>query len=307
MTRWITYAHDSSPGVDRVGVLKDSTISGLAVGTTLLGLLEQGPEAMELAAARARAEPAERVALDDAHIRPLLTPPSLRDSMCFHEHIRNCRPTEVEPRHEQWPIFYFTNPQAVVGARDDVRISPECEKFDYELEIGAVIGVAGENLSPAEAEEAIIGYTIFCDWSARDLQRERLVMIKGKDGATTLGPTLVTKDEIEHRRSGKGFDLAMTVVLNGKPFSAGSWDTINWSFGDIVSYVSRGTRVVPGDVIGSGTVGWGCLLEHDISAPERFPGWLRPGDRVELEVELLGRLDHTIAEPTSWHPLSSGH
>ena len=131
-------------------------------------------------------------------------------------------------------------------------------------------------------------------------------MIKGKDGATTLGPVLVTRDEIEHRRKGKGFDLAMSVALNGIPFTEGNWSSIDWSFGDIVSYVSRGTRLVPGDVIGSGTVGWGCLLEHDISAPERFPGWLRPGDRVELEVELIGRLDHTIAPALPWHPLSSG-
>jgi 2-keto-4-pentenoate hydratase/2-oxohepta-3-ene-1,7-dioic acid hydratase in catechol pathway len=131
-------------------------------------------------------------------------------------------------------------------------------------------------------------------------------MIKGKDGATTLGPVMVTGDEIEHRRSAKGFDLAMTVTLNGTPFSAGNWSTISWSFADIVSYVSRGTRLVPGDVIGSGTVGWGCLLEYDISDPGRFPGWLTPGDRVELEIELIGRLEHTIAAPLPWHPLSSG-
>lgn len=300
MTRWITYA--GADGVDRVGTERDGMISGLAPGESLLGLLQSG----ELEAAAHRA-PAEIVALADARVRPLLTPPSIRDAMCFHQHIRNCRPTEVEPRHAQWPVFYFGNPQSVIGAHDDVRISPESEKFDYELEVGAVIGTVGENMSPAQAEASIVGYTIFCDWSARDLQRERLVMIKGKDGATTLGPVLVTRDEIEHRRAGKGFDLAMTVARNGEPFSAGNWSTIDWSFADIVSYVSRGTRLVPGDVIGSGTVGWGCLLEHDISAPERFPGWLKPGDRLELEIELIGRLDQTIAEPLPWHPLSSGY
>lgn len=300
MTRWISYA--GADGVDRVGVERDGLISGLAPGESLLGLLQSG----QLEAA-ARWAPADTVALQDVQVRPLLTPPSIRDAMCFHEHIRNCRPTEVEPRHEQWPVFYFGNPQSVIGAHDDVRISPESEKFDYELEVGAVIGTAGTNMSPDEAEASIVGYTIFCDWSARDLQRERLVMIKGKDGATTLGPVLVTRDEIEHRRAGKGFDLAMTVTRNGERFSAGNWSTINWSFGDIVSYASRGTTLVPGDVIGSGTVGWGCLLEYDISAPERFPGWLKPGDRMELEVELIGRLDQTIAEPLPWHPLSSGY
>lgn len=304
MSRFITYAHPGGP--DRLGVLRDDRIHGLDQGTTLLAVLASGPGGLAAAARRAADTPAETVSLDDVRIRPLLVPPSLRDAMCFHEHIRHCRPTENEPRHRQYPVFYFTNPQSVIGSRDDVRISPESEKFDYELEVGAVIGTAGENLSPDEAEAAIAGYTVFCDWSARDLQRERLVMIKGKDGATTLGPVLVTKDEIEHRRRAKGFDLAMTVRLNGTPFSAGNWSTIDWSFADIVSYVSRGTRLVPGDVIGSGTVGWGCLLEHAISAPDRFPGWLQPGDRVELEIESIGRLDHTIAEPLPWHPLSSG-
>jgi len=300
VTRWISYAHADGP--DRVGIERDGVISGLAPGVTLLGLLQSGE--LEEAAGW---EPVDTVALADVRVRPLLTPPSIRDSMCFHEHIRHCRPTEVEPRHEQWPIFYFGNPQSVIGAHDDVRISPESEKFDYELEVGAVIGTAGENMSPVEAEASIVGYTIFCDWSARDLQRERLVMIKGKDGATTLGPVLVTRDELEPRRSGKGFDLAMTVTRNGELFSSGNWSTINWSFADIVSYVSRGTKLVPGDVIGSGTVGWGCLLEYDISAPERFPGWLKPGDRMELEVDLIGRLDQTIAEPLPWHALSSGY
>jgi 2-keto-4-pentenoate hydratase/2-oxohepta-3-ene-1,7-dioic acid hydratase in catechol pathway len=302
MTRWISYAHGDG---DRVGVVRDGTIFGLKPGASLRGLLESG--VLDDAARRAVQSPFETLPLSDVQIRPLLIPPSLRDSMCFHQHIRNCRPTEVEPRHQHYPIFYFSNPQSIIGARDQVRISPESLKFDYELEVGAIIGTAAENMSPEQAEASIAGYTVFCDWSARDLQRERLVMIKGKDGATTLGPVMVTKDEIEHRRSSKGFDLAMTVTLNGTPFSAGNWSTIDWSFADIVSYVSRGTRLVPGDVIGSGTVGWGCLLEYEISAPDRFPGWLQPGDHVELEVELIGRLEHTIAGPLPWHPLSSGY
>lgn len=303
MTRWISYAHGD--GDTRVGVLVGDRIHGLPAEDTLRGLLEQGR--LGTAAVHALDDPVEVVDVDEVRIAPLLTPPSIRDSMCFHEHIRNCRPTEVEPRHEQWPVFYFGNPQSVIGAGDDVRISPESLKFDYELEVGAVIGAVGENLTPEEAEGIIAGYTIFIDWSARDLQRERLVMIKGKDGATTLGPVLVTADELEHRRHGKGFDLAMTVTRNGTKFSSGNWSTINWSFADIVSYVSRGTRLVPGDVIGSGTVGWGCLLEYDISAPDRFPGWLTPGDHVAFEVESIGRLEHTIVESLPCHPLSSGY
>ncbi|MFE2715289.1 fumarylacetoacetate hydrolase family protein [Streptomyces mirabilis] len=305
MTRWITYAGPA--GQDRAGIVLDGIVHGLEDGLSLRGLLEEGGAAALAAAAEAAAQaPVETVPYDDAVIRPLLRPPALRDAMCFNEHIRNCRPGELDPRHSRYPYFWFGNPAAILGARDDVRIFPESEKFDYELEIGAVIGTEGENLSPEEAEAAIVGYTVFCDWSARDLQRERLVAIKGKDGATTLGPVMVTKDEIEHRRAGKGFDLAMSVTRNGEVFTTGNWSSIDWSFGDIVSYVSRGTRIVPGDVIGSGTVGWGCLLEHAVSAPDTFPGWLKPGDRVELEVELIGRLQHRITEPVPWHPLSSG-
>lgn len=302
MSRWMTY--DNGAG-DRVGLVEGETILGLPEGETLLGLIQA--DDLEGAAQRARETPAETVAVANVKILPLLTPPALRDAMCFHEHIRNCRPHENDERHSQYPFFWFGNPHAIVGAHDEVRVPPESQKFDYELEVGAVIGRSGENLSPEEAEDAIVGYTIFCDWSARDLQRERLVTIKGKDGATTLGPVLVTKDELEDRRAGKSYDLDMVVRRNGEVFTRGNWSTINWSFGDIVSYVSRGARIAAGDVIGSGTVGWGCLLEWDISAQDRFPGWLKPGDRVELEIERIGTLDHTIAEPVDWHPLSSGH
>jgi hypothetical protein len=147
MTRWISYAHPGGP--DRVGVERGGEIRGLDPGESLLGLLQGGAGALAAAARRALETPAETVRLDDVRIRPLLTPPSLRDSMCFHQHIRNCRPAENEPRHQQYPIFYFSNPQSVIGARDEVRISPESRKFDYELEVGAVIGTTGENLSPA--------------------------------------------------------------------------------------------------------------------------------------------------------------
>jgi 2-keto-4-pentenoate hydratase/2-oxohepta-3-ene-1,7-dioic acid hydratase in catechol pathway len=146
MTRWISYAHGEG---DRVGVVRDGTIFGLKPGASLRGMLESG--ALDDAARRAVEWPFETAPLADVQIRPLLIPPSLRDSMCFHQHIRNCRPTEVEPRHQQYPIFYFSNPQSIIGARDQVRISPESRKFDYELEVGAIIGTAGENMSPQQA------------------------------------------------------------------------------------------------------------------------------------------------------------
>ena len=139
----------------------------------------------------------------------------MRDSMCFHEHIRNVLGSaDIDKRHTSYPVFYFSNPASVVGPLDDVAVSPGCEQFDYELEVAAVIGKAGTNIAPQDAASHIAGYTIYCDWSARDLQMDEMTLglgpAKGKDGATTLGPVLVTG-----RRKGKGFDLAMTVAING--------------------------------------------------------------------------------------------
>lgn len=300
MTKWITYRTD---GGERVGVVDSGTVYGLGEGETLLGLLERGAELPRLA--REALDGSETTPLEAVSVAPLLSPPLLVDGMCFWEHLRHCY-AEWDPRHEKWPFFYYGHARTIVGANDPVRMFTETARFDYELEIGAVIGKEGENLTPEEAEEAIVGYTILGDWSARDIQMDRIVPLKGKDGATTLGPVLVTKDEFEERRAGASFDVRMDVWLNGEQVSSGNWSTMNWSFGDLISYVSRGSRVVPGEVIGSGTVGWGCLLEFERAAPERFPGWLEPGDRVAMEVEGIGRTDQLVTEALPLHPLSSG-
>lgn len=270
------------------------------LGDGLEPLLEHGRKALE----------GEGVALDSVRLESPVTPWAVRDSMCFHEHIQNAL-GEIDPGHHKFPVFYVGNPMAIIGPSDVAHISPGCQMFDYELEVAAVVGKPGANIAPADAQQHIIGYTMYIDWSARDLQFEemklRLGPAKGKDGATTLGPVLVTADEFEAHRSGKGFDLAMSVAINGKPISKGNWSTINWSFNDVVAFTSRGTKLNAGDVLGSGTVGLGCLYEHFATNPDEFPGWLKPGDVVTFEVDLIGRMDLTVGEPEVLHPLSSGH
>lgn len=302
MSTWVTIRTDRG---ERVGVVADGTVHALDEGVSLLGLLTSGADLAE-SAARALASPALTIDVAQADIAPLLRPPVLADSAGFLDHLRHCFPS-IPEEHERLPFFYINNPLTVLGAHDPVAIAAESSQFDYELEIGAVLGRGGANLTPEEGSDAIAGYTIFVDWSARDLQFERSVVMKAKDAATTLGPFFVTKDEFESRRSGKGFDIRMDAVLNGRLMTSGNWSTIDWDFGDIVSYMSRGSQVSAGTVIGSGTVPWGCLLEFERARPDEFPGWLKPGDRVTLRVDLLGSVDHVIVESEPWPPLSTGY
>lgn len=195
-------------------------------------------------------------------------------------------------------VFYFTNPYAVVGPYDDVPVPPGCRTFDFELEVAAVIGTAGSDLSVAEAEHHIAGYTILNDWSARDVQahemRAHLGPAKGKDTVTTLGPVLVTADELRPFRHGASFDLAMRVSVNDVVIGEDRLSNMAWSFAEMVAYASRGTWVRPGDVLGSGTCGGGCLAElwgrhgRDAVPP------VRPGDVVTMTVEQLGTIRNRV-------------
>ncbi|GAB3854255.1 fumarylacetoacetate hydrolase family protein [Nocardioides maradonensis] len=305
--KFATYADES--GATHAAVLRDGKLYAVPNVSSVLDIIGDGLDAL-LAIGVAAVTYSVPVKADSVRLLAPVQPPAMRDSMCFHEHIRNCMGS-VDPLHEKFPAFYFSNHHAVLGPEDDAPISPGCEMFDYELEVAAVIGRPGSNIRPEDAREHIVGYTTYIDWSARDLQLEemevRLGPAKGKDGATTLGPVLVTADEFEPLRSGKGFDIGMSVAIDGVPISAGNWSTINWSFDDVVAYTSRGTHLRTGDVLGSGTVGQGCLLEQRALDPEGFRGWLREGEVVTFEVELIGRLDVRIAASSPRHPLSSGH
>jgi fumarylacetoacetate (FAA) hydrolase len=233
---------------------------------------------------------------------PVLTPPSVRDGYGYEGHVRTMwerRGGEVPEAWYRLAVFYFSNISEIRGPGDPVWAPRSSEELDYELEIAALIDTPARDLTPDRAEEAIGGYTIFNDWSARDLQRDetavRLGPAKGKDFASSFGPWLVTPDELEDARSGRGFDLAMTASVNGLETSRGRWSDAVHGLADITTRASADVLLQPGDLIGSGTVGSGCLLESRDATLGRY---LQPGDEVTLEVERLGRLySPVVARP----------
>jgi 2-keto-4-pentenoate hydratase/2-oxohepta-3-ene-1,7-dioic acid hydratase in catechol pathway len=307
---WTTYVSPSD-GQEHPAVVSGGAVHGLRTATRLIDLLGDDGERLARAGEQALADPLDVVAEADAELlAPVPAPTSVRDFYAHEAHVRTYREAngqEMDPDWYELPVFYFQNPAAIRPARAEIPMPPGCVKFDYELEFAAVIGRAGANLAPDEAEAHIAGYLLLCDWSARDLQaresRHGLGPVKGKDTATSLGPWLVTPDELEPRRSGKAFDLEMRASVNGQPYSKGNAGDFYWSFGQMISYASRGTRVQTGDVIGSGTVGTGCILELSTVHSEAEYPWLKPGDEVRLEADVLGAITARISEPQPLHPL----
>jgi 2-keto-4-pentenoate hydratase/2-oxohepta-3-ene-1,7-dioic acid hydratase in catechol pathway len=309
--RWVTYTTPTGDG-DRVGVLQNEAVHGLRGVASLLDLLGDDGTRLAEAGGQALRDPLEVVPESGVRLcAPVPVPPSIRDFMAFEAHVVTSMKAlgqTVDPDWYELPVFYFTNPAAVYGPYDDVPIAPGSEKFDYELEIAAVIGRGGSDLRPVEAENHIAGYTLLCDWSARDLQQREMRLqlgpAKGKDTATTLGPVLVTPEELDPYRKGKSFDLRMTASVNGELYSEGNLADLHWSFGQMLAYASRGTRLMPGDVIGSGTVGTGCILELSrVHGEERYP-YLGSGDQVRLEVERLGAIESRITPGAPVIPLA---
>ena len=241
--------------------------------------------------------------LDVADLRfgpPILQPPSLRDFYAFEGHVRTMWERRGGTVPEAWyrmPIFYFSNVSEIRGPDDPVWRPAASAELDYELEVAALIDTPVHDLSADTGEEAIGGYLVFNDWSARDLQRDettvRLGPAKGKDFASSIGPWLVTPDELADARRGKGYDLAMTAAVNGVELSRGSWADAQFSFGEMIARASADAQLRPGDLIGSGTVGSGCLLEVRDEILKRY---LEPDDVVTLEVERLGALTTPIVE-----------
>jgi fumarylacetoacetate (FAA) hydrolase len=206
---------------------------------------------------------------------------------------------EVPEAWYRLPIFYFSNVSEIRGQGDAIWAPTSSAELDYELEVAALVDTPAVNLEPERGEEAIGGYTIFNDWSARDLQRDettvRLGPAKGKDFASSFGPWIVTPDELASARSGgaSGPDLAMTAQVNGVETSRGRWSDAQFSFGQMLARASADARLRPGDLVGSGTVGTGCLLEVRESTLGRY---LQPGDEVTLQIERLGALTSPIVE-----------
>lgn len=236
--------------------------------------------------------------LDEVRLlAPLPRPPSLRDFYAFEAHVAAAaalRGGHVPLAWYEIPVFYFSNHTAIYGPGADIP-APRSRALDYELEIACVIGRAGRDIAEEDAEEYIAGYTIMNDWSARDLQREEMEVglgpAKGKDFATSLGPWLVTPDELEEHALGDGrHHLIMTAHVNGAELSRGTLRDSYYTFAQMIARASQDATLYPGDVLGSGTVGGGCLLEL---TGGQGP-WLAPGDVVELAITGLGALRNRI-------------
>ena len=279
----------------------DTVLRPLPEGVTVLDVLGQTPDQ------RGQLTLGEPTALADVRLLAPHQPRSVRDFVAFEQHIQGMVMTEGPgaTMPEAWyqaPAFYFSSPTAIFGTGAAIEQPPRCERFDYELEVAAVIGTSGRDLNLDDAESLIAAYTIFNDWSARDLQMfdRKLGMgwAKGKDTASTLGPWLVTADELEPFRDSSGrLDLQMTVWLNGEQIGTDSLASAAWSFPQMLVYASRGTWLMPGDVIGSGTCGSGCLGELWGRRGELNPPPLKPGDHVKMTVAGIGTIENTIAEP----------
>ncbi|WP_377887185.1 fumarylacetoacetate hydrolase family protein [Alkalihalobacillus sp. R86527] len=290
--KFVTYERQ---GQEHAGILTDGKVYNLnraSKGTMPGDLLEliKGNYAIE------------ELQLDEGHDlsqvklkAPLPRPASIRDFYAFEEHVvtaRGKRGLDVVPEWYEFPVFYFTNHHAVKGPEDSISPPRGCEKLDYELEIACVIGEKGRNIKANEAKDYIFGYMIMNDWSARDIQAKEMKVglgpAKGKDFATSFGPYLVTPDEIPLHDN--QLDLSMEAIVNGEQYSVGNVKDMYYSFGELIERASKDVTLYPGEVIGSGTVGSGCILE------QYGREWLKPGDRVELSITHLGSLINVVGE-----------
>jgi fumarylacetoacetate (FAA) hydrolase len=256
-------------------------------------------------------------------LAPVPHPTSCRDGYAFRQHVeaaRKNRGVEMIPEFDQYPIFYFTNHQAVEGPGPVYCMPDHFEQLDFELEIAIVIGKKGRNIKASEADAYIAGFTIMNDMSARKLQMEEMLLnlgpAKGKDFSTVIGPWLVTPDELAQKVAptkaghvGLNYNLEMKCYVNDILVSSGNVKDMDWTFAEIIERCSYGVTLYPGDVIGSGTVGTGCFLELNGTGkrldPNFKPQWLQNGDRVTMTIDQLGVLENQIiAEETNWSILS---
>ena len=236
-------------------------------------------------------------------ISPIINPTSLRDAYAFRQHVeagRKSRGLEMIPEYDKFPVFYYGNHNAIGGSGHVLINKNQSKKLDYELEVAAIIGKRGKNISVSDADDYIMGYTIMNDFSARHLQKEEMKLslgpAKGKDFLTTLGPYIITKDELDDKcitgEFGNRYDLNMYAYLNGELLSKDNFKNISWTFAQIISRISDGTEIYPGDVIGSGTCATGCLLE--LNQTNKTNIWMNDGDEIKLVIDRMGSLVNTI-------------
>ena len=302
----VTYNLGAGP---RCGVLQGEQVvdvAALLAATQPLrdvqALLETGADAIQrVQAALAGRSNAPVFELPEVRLQsPVLRPPTIRDFMIFEEHATQQGTRQREEAWYRLPIFYFSNPLCVYGPEDAIPYPAASEMLDYELEIACIIGKEGVNVAAADALDYIAGFCIFNDWSCRDLQRDESAVglgpAKGKDSASSLGPWLVTTDELRpYLRDGR-LSVKCSARVNGVTWVADSDGGLSWhTWGDMIERASRDSRIAPGDVLGCGTVGGGSIGEAIRKGyPARF---LQPGDVVEQEVEGLGLLRNTIGPP----------
>jgi 2-keto-4-pentenoate hydratase/2-oxohepta-3-ene-1,7-dioic acid hydratase in catechol pathway len=229
-----------------------------------------------------------------AFLPPVLRPPSFRDFYGFEQHMKTARARRGLEMPAAWydvPVFYFSNPTSLVGHEASVCAPAGCQELDYELELGVIIGHGGRDIAPERAWEHVYGFTIINDLSARDLQRREMAVglgsAKGKDFATAVGPWLAARPRFADRIQGETLTLAMSARLNGRELSRGNAADLHHTIPRMIAHASRDAELFPGDLIGTGPVGNGCILEL---GQETTGGWLKPGDVVELEVERIGVL-----------------
>lgn len=248
---------------------------------------------------------------------PVPHPTSCRDGYAFRQHVataRRNRKVDMIAEFDQYPIFYFTNHNAIQGPGEIECMPDHFQKLDFELEVAVVLNKKGRNIKAADADSYIAGYMIMNDMSARTLQMEEMLLnlgpAKGKDFSTVIGPWLVTPDELEQYKTnpkeghtGNAYNLQMKCVVNGKEVSSGNMADMDWTFAEIIERCAYGCDVLPGDVIGSGTVGTGCFLELNgtglLNDANYQPQWLQPNDLVEMEITGLGMLGNIIKKSES--------
>lgn len=308
---------------DQLGLLIEDLVYPLneldsRLPDNMTDFLYEGTEAMDIAKnalQRAESGALKAKALELKSLRiiaPVPFPSSLRDAYAFRQHVaagRKNRGLEMIPEFDQFPVFYFSNHNAVNGPGTLEFLPDHFEKLDFELEVAIVIGKEGRNIKAEEADEYIAGFMVMNDFSARALQMQEMKLnlgpAKGKDFCTCIGPVLVTPDELENRiaeaqegHTGNTYDLEMKAYVNGKKVSEGNMADMHWTFAEIIERCSYGVELLPGDVIGSGTVGTGCFLELNGTSrrlnKDHKDQWINPGDEISLEIEGLGKLTNQI-------------
>ncbi|PVH26335.1 fumarylacetoacetate hydrolase family protein [Sphingobacterium corticibacter] len=310
-------------GETRLGLFKNGRIVDLnqadaRIPSTMALFIENWEVAYSIA--KAVAERATNEGLEESNVQllaPVPEPASCRDGYAFRQHVEAARRNRHVPmidEFDQFPIFYFTNHKGIQGPGEVLCMPDHFQQLDFELEVAIVVCKKGKNFTAAEAEKYIGGYMIMNDMSARTLQMEEMKLslgpAKGKDFCTVIGPWLVTPDELEKYKVpakpghvGFSYNLNMTCSVNGVELSAGNMADMDWTFSEILERCAYGAYVFPGDVIGSGTVGTGCLLELNgtglLQDPNYAVQWLKDGDQIEMKIDGLGTLNNTIVAEKS--------